>query len=209
MKKTKEEAEITKSMLISSAFEVLSKTSYKAARLEDIAHDVGVTRGAIYWHFENKLNLYKELINIAFENSMKEILNILDGEMQPLKKVEAVMNYLLGEKTYNHQKSAQIYNLLFIEQPEGLEKTLFQVEQLFSKLFEKHTMVLEAGIADGSIKKDINTNFEPRAFYNFLWGYFTTSDRFFKGFDKEMLTDFVQRNFINTIAVNKKSDNGT
>jgi len=108
MKKTKEEAALTKAMLINSAMDILSNTSYKAARLEDIASAVGVTRGAIYWHFQNKLNLYRQLLKTAFEFSMKDIYVILDSTRPTVKKIEDVIDYLLGEKLHSHQQSAQI-----------------------------------------------------------------------------------------------------
>jgi len=135
---------------------------------------------------------------------MKDLQQILDGEMPPLEKIEGIMNYLLGEKVYTHQKSAQIYNLLFVEKPEGLESTLSQVEGWFATLFEKHKKVLEEGVSSGIIRADLDTDFEPRAFYNFIWGYFTNSERFFTGFNEKALKEYIQRNFINTIAAAKK-----
>ncbi len=201
MKKTKEEAALTKAMLINSAMDVLSNTSYKAARLEDIASAVGVTRGAIYWHFQNKLNLYRQLLKTAFEFSMKDIYIILDSTRPTVKKIEDVIDYLLGEKLHSHQQSAQIYNLLFIEKPPGLEQDLLQVESFFSTLFKKHEKALQDGIKAGVIHTNLDTRFETRAFYNFLWGYFTNSERFFSGYSKNVIKEYIKKNLIDTIVV--------
>lgn len=62
MKRTKEEALVTKRNLLSAALKVFSKKGYSAARLEDIALEAGVTRGAIYHHFGGKKELFKELV---------------------------------------------------------------------------------------------------------------------------------------------------
>ncbi len=201
MKKTREEAEITKESLISSAIEVLSNTSYKAARLEDIARAAGVTRGAIYWHFENKPNLYKEIINASFEESMKDLFTILNSTIPTPDKITGIMNYLLGEKIKTHQKSAQIYNLLFVEKPSDLTDSLTRVEGWFSTLFDKHREVLEQGITAGSIHPSLDTDFEPRAFYNFLWGYFTNSERFFGGYNNESIKNYIKKTFIDSITI--------
>lgn len=61
-RKTKEEAEATRQNLLSGALKVFSRQGYAAARLEDIAEEAGVTRGAIYWHFKNKADLYNTLV---------------------------------------------------------------------------------------------------------------------------------------------------
>jgi len=62
MKRTKEEAAITREQLLSKALKVFSKKGYAATTLEDIARDAEVTRGAIYWHFGSKAELYNTLI---------------------------------------------------------------------------------------------------------------------------------------------------
>ncbi len=61
-RKTKEEAAATRQALLEAALKVFSRQGYAAARLEDVAEQAGVTRGAIYWHFKNKADLYNTLV---------------------------------------------------------------------------------------------------------------------------------------------------
>jgi TetR/AcrR family acrAB operon transcriptional repressor len=62
MRRTKEEAEITKQNLLKAALEVFSRKGYAATRVEDIAKQANVTTGAIYHHFGGKGDLYVALI---------------------------------------------------------------------------------------------------------------------------------------------------
>ena len=62
MRKTKEEAAITREQLLKKALAVFSKKGYSATTLQDIASEADVTRGAIYWHFGSKAKLYNTLI---------------------------------------------------------------------------------------------------------------------------------------------------
>ena len=62
MKRTKEEAAITREQLLKKALVAFSKKGYAATTLEDIAREAEVTRGAIYWHFGSKAELYNTLI---------------------------------------------------------------------------------------------------------------------------------------------------
>lgn len=61
MRRTKIEAEATRQSLLRTALEVMVERGYSDATLEDIARRAGLTRGAIYWHFEGKEQLYREL----------------------------------------------------------------------------------------------------------------------------------------------------
>ena len=62
MRRTKEEAAITREQLLKKALTVFSKKGYAATTLQDIAHEADVTRGAIYHHFGGKAELYNTLI---------------------------------------------------------------------------------------------------------------------------------------------------
>jgi len=62
MRRTKEEAAITREQLLKKALAAFSKKGYAATTLEDIAREAEVTRGAIYWHFGSKAELYNTLI---------------------------------------------------------------------------------------------------------------------------------------------------
>ena len=60
-RKTKEEALKTYHLLLDSSAELFHKQGIAATTLHDIAKHAGMTRGAIYWHFENKGDVIKAL----------------------------------------------------------------------------------------------------------------------------------------------------
>lgn len=62
MKRTKEEAAVTRAAVLKAALSVFSSKGYDASTLEDVSAAARVTRGAIYWHFKSKADLYNTLI---------------------------------------------------------------------------------------------------------------------------------------------------
>ena len=62
MRRTKEEAEVTRAAVLKAALAVFSAKGYSAATLDDVASAAKVTRGAIYWHFKSKADLYNTLV---------------------------------------------------------------------------------------------------------------------------------------------------
>lgn len=63
VRRTKEEAAATRAQVLDAALRVFSRKGYSATRLEDVGAEAGVTRGAIYWHFKGKADLYTALLN--------------------------------------------------------------------------------------------------------------------------------------------------
>ncbi|HET9906684.1 MAG TPA: TetR family transcriptional regulator [Anaerolineales bacterium] len=62
MRRTKEDAAVTRKTLLKTALSVFSAKGYAAATLDDVAKAAKVTRGAIYWHFKSKADLFNTLV---------------------------------------------------------------------------------------------------------------------------------------------------
>jgi TetR/AcrR family acrAB operon transcriptional repressor len=62
MRRTKEEAARTRQDILKAALFIFGEEGYSRATLEQIAAEAGVTRGAIYWHFKSKAELFSILI---------------------------------------------------------------------------------------------------------------------------------------------------
>jgi TetR/AcrR family acrAB operon transcriptional repressor len=60
-RKTKEESLQTRSQLLEAAERLFSERGVARTTLNDIATAAGLTRGAIYWHFQNKTDLIHAL----------------------------------------------------------------------------------------------------------------------------------------------------
>ncbi|XPE23014.1 TetR family transcriptional regulator [Shigella sonnei] len=60
-KRTKAEALKTRQELIETAIAQFAQHGVSKTTLNDIADTANVTRGAIYWHFENKTQLFNEM----------------------------------------------------------------------------------------------------------------------------------------------------
>lgn len=62
MRRTKEDAAATRAGVLDAALRVFGRKGYAATRLEEVAAEAGVTRGAVYWHFADKAALYTALM---------------------------------------------------------------------------------------------------------------------------------------------------
>ncbi|WP_294563785.1 TetR family transcriptional regulator [Succinatimonas hippei] len=86
-KRTHEEALQTKKQIMDAAVTLFSSKGYEKTSLSDVARAAGVTRGAIYWHFENKGELLIELLQaIAKDKNLVEPLldSAKESEFDPL-----------------------------------------------------------------------------------------------------------------------------
>src|ERR1700755_15042 len=61
-RRTKEEAQETRARILDAAESVFHEKGVANASLEDIAAAAEVTRGAIYWHFKDKAELFDAMM---------------------------------------------------------------------------------------------------------------------------------------------------
>jgi TetR/AcrR family acrAB operon transcriptional repressor len=64
-RRTKEEAAITREQLLDAAERVFRERGVAASSLAEVASAAGVTRGAVYWHFRDKADLFAAMCERA------------------------------------------------------------------------------------------------------------------------------------------------
>ncbi|MCA1768581.1 MAG: TetR family transcriptional regulator [Halomonas sp.] len=75
-RKTKAEAAATREALLDAAEEVFLDMGVARTSLEQIARHAGMTRGAVYWHFKNKADLFQAMlqrVRMPFKELVEEI----------------------------------------------------------------------------------------------------------------------------------------
>ncbi|MES2952796.1 MAG: TetR family transcriptional regulator [Pseudomonadota bacterium] len=61
-RRTKEEALVTRDQILDAAERVFQRRGVSRTSLQEIAQDAGLTRGAIYWHFQNKADVFDAMM---------------------------------------------------------------------------------------------------------------------------------------------------
>jgi TetR/AcrR family transcriptional repressor of mexAB-oprM operon len=65
MRKTKEDTEISKLRILMAAEDEFCQHGFVAANMDSIAKAAGLTKGAIFWHYKSKADLFKAIIKRA------------------------------------------------------------------------------------------------------------------------------------------------
>ncbi len=111
-RKTKQQALETRQHLLEVALCLFSRQGVSATSLEDIAKAAGVTRGAIYWHFRNKSDLFSE-IWAQSEAGIEEIVQAYRATFpdDPLTVLREVLVYIL-EATVTEERRRQMLEII-------------------------------------------------------------------------------------------------
>ncbi|ARO87289.1 TetR family transcriptional regulator [Nitrosospira lacus] len=145
-RKTKEDAELTRQRLIQAAREVFLARGVSRTTMEHIAVQAGVTRGAIYWHFNNKIALFqamREQVFLPLIDRMDDTL-LVERSEDPLACIEKFLCGTIQILT-DSIETRQIYEIMMIkcEYVDEFATVLRQILSNCSGIEEKLKLVYE------------------------------------------------------------------
>ena len=112
-RKTKQQALETRQHILDVALRLFSQQGVSSTSLAAIAKEAGVTRGAIYWHFKNKSDLFNEIWVLSEAN-----INDLEVEYRakfpndPLSVIREILVYIL-EATVTEERRRLMMEIIF------------------------------------------------------------------------------------------------
>lgn len=113
VRRTKEEAQVTRSLILEAAEKAFYERGVARTTLADIATLAGVTRGAIYWHFSNKADLVQAMLD-SIQEPLEEMAKASESEDEadPLGCMKNLLIHLFHEVAMD-PKTRRINEILF------------------------------------------------------------------------------------------------
>jgi AcrR family transcriptional regulator len=153
----------TKQKIVKTALQLFLQKGYEKTSLNDIAGEVGITKPAIYHHFENKDQLFHEVLSFFFEEmgkwssvrfaSCKTTKDLLRAFFQSLTSFTEVTEILLGK-----QKKNTCYSFLelFLDASRRDPSIQKRMEQGFLKTRKFLAAELKKAQKKGDIRGDVD-----------------------------------------------------
>jgi TetR/AcrR family transcriptional regulator, acrAB operon repressor len=158
VRKTKEESDKTRLSILNTALTIFFEKGYARTTLDDIANACGITRGAIYWHFKDKTDLFLTLARQIDEEAGINYYKLLSERNYNLE------NLIIGIGDYfcqleENEKYWKLYCLIYhkTEWTEELEPLIVQYRKEIRGLLSVLGQALEKLKVEKALKDNIDT----------------------------------------------------
>ncbi len=112
-KRTKAEAEATREALLDAAEVIFLERGVSRTSLEQIARQAGMTRGAVYWHFKNKSDLFHAMLD-RVKMPLRQLLDDVEDAEQPRAPLESLrLATLHALERLQRPRSRRVHTILF------------------------------------------------------------------------------------------------
>ena len=184
-RKTKAEAEETREKILDAAEQLFFAHGVMQTSLEQVAEEACVTRGAIYWHFSDKVALFKALherVRLPQEDMVERA--VADGHPDPLGLLEQIA--LDSTKTITTDpRLMRVYAILLVrceyvgEMAEALKRQQDADAVMRANLVRIFTMADE----NGSLSPNWTPEVSARVFESMIMGLWADWLRYGQRFD--------------------------
>lgn len=172
-RRTKEEALQTREALLDAAEVVFLRRGVAGASLDEVAKEAGVTRGAVYHHFENKTAIFH-----AMHDRVKSPLDILFDELvggdDPLAGLQKMCVHVMCE-VERDERTRNVFAIMrqheqsvAQDDPELQQELKEKRVQVLTKFARVFTHVSKQGM----LEKGITPDFAAIALHSFISGVF-------------------------------------
>lgn len=159
-RRTHEDSQETKKNILASAQRLFTRRGFERTSLSDIAKYAGVTRGAIYWHFENKEELLLCLVDSLEQDQFS--LNLLNdacdvNEPNPLGKFKSWLEGIVEDQNIKFMNSPFMSMMIAIMNGSSGNQSLR--DKFLKKNTQRHecfAMILKNAIAKRQLPIDLD-----------------------------------------------------
>ncbi|WP_022946211.1 TetR family transcriptional regulator [Pseudoalteromonas ruthenica] len=160
VRRSKADAEQTRSAILDAAEHQFYQHGVSRTTLAHIASTAGVTRGAIYWHFDNKADLFNAMldrIRLPFRQMLSELQSAND--LSALAQIKDVMHRALvivqQDPQYHRVLTVVFHRCEYVDE---LNPAVQQQEQLNQEVQDTLTLAFARALENG----ELNPAIEPR-----------------------------------------------
>jgi len=161
----------TKDFIIEEAFKLFLNHSYEAVSISDISQAIGFTKGALYHHFKNKEDLFKEVIDkylyIPGVNVDVDTISFYDYIQLSMAEADKIIKSIFNNSlTFTPINYFSLFTDAFRHYP-GYAK---DKASYINAEIEKTKIVLENAIKSGEIRNDIDPSLMATHYFSMNMG---------------------------------------
>jgi len=153
VRKSPEDTEISKQRIIEAAEQEFLRCGYVSAKIENIAKRTRMTKGAIFWHYKTKLQLFKVVLLRSIERLRKIIKEIFATDEPVVGQLKDMIMRVQKERSFEI-----MLQLGKLGNDRKVSKSVLNEIQgattaIFSEILEK----IDGAKKNGELKKEVNT----------------------------------------------------
>lgn len=138
--------------ILKTARQLLPRYGYNGISIRAIAEKAKLTTGAIYFHFKDKMDIYKTICFEAIDILIGNFRHRMESRTTPSQKLISTYDSYI-DFFYNHQDHYNILMEYKAHYDQDVKDDHLEVTKKMSEMYELMEETIRAGINDGSFRQ--------------------------------------------------------
>lgn len=140
-----------KKQILDAATNVFARSGFHQARMDDIAKEAGLSKGALYWYFKNKGDIITAILESVFEREISKIEQMRDEDLSPREKIQTYINIAVGDVEKFKPLVPILYEFLAI----GFRRKSVRkvIQEYLHSMINMAVPLIDDGIESGDFKQ--------------------------------------------------------
>ena len=150
---------ITRERILSAAMTVFGQKGWQKTSLDEVAMVAGMTKGAIYWHFRNKNDLFFALLDARLQKDISPVQNEIQQASLMAQQGDAMQAviFLFSQAWERHATDKQWLRLYLEVMSQANEPEIGQrLQKLYSHIWQLSAQFIRVMQEGGLTRADIN-----------------------------------------------------
>ncbi|WP_159567096.1 multidrug efflux transporter transcriptional repressor AcrR [Budvicia diplopodorum] len=172
VRKTKQQSLETRQQILDAAMQEFAKCGVSSTSLNDIAISAGVTRGAIYWHFKNKVDIFNAMWS-QIESSIDDVERRYRNQFpsEPILVLRHTLIFVLETAAIDPKRKTLLGILFHKCEFVGELVSLQQIHQaMYLENFERIEKILCQCIEYDQLPKNLDTRIAAITMRSYICG---------------------------------------
>lgn len=148
---TRTTPEERKQQIIAAATAVFTRKGFHQASMADIVKEAQVSKGGLYWHFENKEAIVTAVLEQFFQGEIEEVIEVMASSLLASQKIEQITRQIMRDT----ESQLGPYRNIWLEfyavaaREGGFRDQLLQYMEQFIELYRQ---LFQEGIDSGEFR---------------------------------------------------------
>ena len=149
MNQTKQD--LRKDQILDAALTVLVQNGYEGSRMDDVVSESQLSKGAIYWYYKSKKDMYLDLVNFWVIRYSATINHLVENDQAAPDQLKSLFNYFIDQ--YESDPDPFIALTEFWSMAQKDDDFRAKLQKVYSQFLEVLEKIIAKGVKDGDFKK--------------------------------------------------------
>ena len=140
-----------KKQILDAALHVLVQNGYEQARMDDVVQSSNLSKGAIYWYYKSKKEMYLDLVNFWVMRYSVILNHIVAEEASPSRQLKDLFQFFIDQYETDPQPFAALTEFWSMAQKDDEFNT--KLQKVYTHFLELIEDIILRGVQSGEFKK--------------------------------------------------------